>query len=572
MQKTEKPQSDTIGNLLDELAARYGEHEAVIWDNNRLNYRSLKIQADVFAMSLLAFGIKPGDHIALLSSNRTEWLIAAFAIAKVGGVTVAVSTFSTERELAWILNHSRANCVITVSSVRKQNFIALLKKLCPEIEMSVPGLLDCSSLPYLKTIISIDDPSHGAVINWQDFILRSTKVKPKELSNRQKKVTKDDICYILYTSGSTAEPKGVMLAHGNVIANGFDIGERQNLHPGDRLWFSVPLFWSFGSANALPAIITHGGCAVLQETFEPGEALNLIEKEQCTVFYGMVNMVRAMREHPLWSPKKVKSMRTGLTIGLPEDIQMMIDTLGAKELCNVYGSTETYGNAAVCNSNDSLELRLQSQGLPLPGMRIRVIDIETRQPLAAGNLGELAVAGYVTPGYFRSPELTESSFDSEGYFLTGDLGIVGRDGRIYFKGRLKEMIKIGGINVSPLEVEEVLIQHPCIQQAFVFGLSDDIRDEKIVAVIEPKEGTKIDIDSLTAYCRKELAPYKVPAYFCEKSNEDLPRTATGKINKPELKRQLEKEHNDHKGRSDQIEVQVLNSSSPIPYETSSKEE
>ena len=354
----------------------------------------------------------------------------------------------------------------------------------------------------------------------------------------QRAVGADDICYILYTSGSTATPKGVMLAHGKVIANGFDIGERMHLTAADRVWLAVPLFWSFGSANALPAIMSHGGCLVLQEIFEPGEAVALIERERCTVYYGMANMARAMREHPAHPGRRLGAMRTGLTIGPPEDIAMTIAALGADALCNVYGSTETYGNCAVTDASDPLPLRLGSQGRPLPGMTIRALDLKTQRPLPPGAIGEFAVGGYITPGYYRAPELNETAFDADGFFLTGDLGSVGTDGRIRFHGRIKEMIKTGGINVAPLEVEEVLLQHPDIVQAHVVGLPDLAKGEIVAAAVELRGGAAIDHPAVLAFCRERLANYKVPTRLVFRTAEELPRTPTGKIHKPSLVREL----------------------------------
>jgi fatty-acyl-CoA synthase len=333
-------------------------------------------------------------------------------------------------------------------------------------------------------------------------------------------------------------PKGVTLAHGGVIENGFNIGERQHLTPADRLWLAVPLFWSFGSANALPAILTHGGCAVLQESFEPGEALELLDRERCSVYYGMANMARAMLEHPDRGRRRLGSMRTGLTIGLAEDIEMTMEAVGARELCNVYGSTETYGNCAVTDAHDPLALRLHTQGLPLPGMDIRVADPETRRPLPAGEVGELCVAGHVTPGYFRAPELDAAAFDGEGYFYTGDLGLVGDDGRVRFRGRLKEMIKTGGINVAPLEVEGVLLQHPDVKQAYVVGVPDRDKDEVVVAVLELHEAAAGDAGAIAAFCRERLASYKVPTRLVFRKAEEFPRTPTGKIHKPGLRDEL----------------------------------
>jgi fatty-acyl-CoA synthase len=330
----------------------------------------------------------------------------------------------------------------------------------------------------------------------------------------------------------------VTLAHGPLIANGYDIGERQHLRAGDRLWLAVPLFWSFGSANALPAIMTHGGCIVLQESFEAGEALALIERERCSVYYGMGHMARALLEHEDHPRRRPGAMRTGLTIGPPEDIAMTIEALGAAELCNVYGSTETYGNCAVTDAKDPLPLRLHSQGQPLPGMTIRIVDLVTRRLLPAGEIGELAVRGYVTPGYFRAPELDAEAFDRDGYFLTGDLGSIEADGRVRFRGRIKEMIKTGGVNVAPLEVEQVLLQYPDTVQAHVVGLPDQSRGEIVAAVVELRAGAIPDTASILAFCRERLASYKVPVQLTIRSAAELPRTPTGKIHKPTLRQEL----------------------------------
>jgi fatty-acyl-CoA synthase len=390
----------------------------------------------------------------------------------------------------------------------------------------------------LRAVIALDGRPPTGVFSLQQFLARAESVDAAALAAAQRAVAASDICYILYTSGSTAAPKGVTLAHGPLIANGFDIGERQHLRAADRLWLAVPLFWSFGSANALPAIMTHGGCLVLQEIFEAGEALALIERERCSVYYGMGNMARALLEHENHPKRRLGAMRTGLTIGPPEDIAMTIEALGAGELCNVYGSTETYGNCAVTDAKDPLPLRLHTQGQPLPGMTIRTVDLLTRRPLPAGEIGELAVRGYVTPGYFRAPELDAEAFDPDGYFLTGDLGSM-EGGRVRFRGRLKEMIKTSGINVAPLEIEQVLLQHPDTVQAHVVGVPDQSKGEIVAAVIELRAGAIPDTASIIDFCRERLARYKVPVRLVIRSAAELPRTPTGKIHKPRLRQELQ---------------------------------
>jgi fatty-acyl-CoA synthase len=533
-----RPASSTLGDLVDEMASTTPGAEALVFRDERLNYARLKARVDGFARALLAIDIRRGDRVALLVTNRTEWIIAAFAAAKIGAVVAAVSTFSTPRELAWALEHSGAAALITLDAFRGRHFLDALRDLCPELDRQAPGALRSARLPFLHTVVVVERHAPAGVFSLREFVAQGETVDVATLGTAQQAVTPEDICYILYTSGSTAAPMGVTLAHGPLIANGFDIGERQHLRASDRLWLAVPLFWSFGSANAVPAIMTHGGCVVLQESFEAGEALALIEHERCSVYYGMGNMARALLEHPDHPGRRLGAMRTGLTIGPPDDIAMTIEALGASGLCNVYGSTETYGNCAVTDANDPLALRLHSQGPPLPGMTIRAVDLITRRPLPEGEIGELAFGGYVTPGYYRAPELDAQAFDRDGYFLTGDLGTIEADGRIRFRGRLREMIKTGGINVAPLEVEQVLLQHPDIVQAHVVGVPDRSKGEIVAAAIELRGGAATDPAAIVVFCRERLASYKVPARLAFRTAAELPRTPTGKIHKPSLVEQL----------------------------------
>jgi fatty-acyl-CoA synthase len=212
--------------------------------------------------------------------------------------------------------------------------------------------------------------------------------------------------------------------------------------------------------------------------------------------------------------------------------------LGAREICNVYGLTECYGNCSVTDAHDAPEVRRTTVGYPLPGMEIRVVDRESRKPLPAGEIGEVLVRGHLTPGYYRDPEKNAAAFDGDGFLLTGDLGFIGADGRLRFRGRIKEMIKTGGINVAPLEVEEVLLGHPAVEQAYVVGLSDPRKEEILVAVVVAKPGRDADPAALRALCRDALAAYKVPQEIYVMTREDLPVTSTGKVQKFRLAEQL----------------------------------
>jgi fatty-acyl-CoA synthase len=536
-----RPRSRTFGGLLDELAAASPDADAVVFHGERLTFAAVRDQADRLACAFLAIGVQRGDRVAILLPNRPEWVIAAVAAAKVGAGTVAISSFSTAREIAWTLEHARPSVVVTMETFLGRAYLDAILEVVPALALGEPGALRSERLPELRAVVSIDARRHDGVYAWADLLERAGAVREGALAAAQAATSPADPCFILYTSGSTATPKGVMLVHDSLIDNGFEIGERMHLTGADRVWLAVPLFWSFGSANALPAIWTHGGALVLQERFEPGEALALLEEERCSVYYGMANMARAMLEHPDRRRRALRSMRTGLTIGLPEDIAMTMEAVNAPELCNVYGATETYGNCAVTDAHDPRARRLATQGLPLPGMAIHVVEPGSGRLLPPGTVGELRVRGRVTPGYYRESEQTRAAFDAEGFFITGDLGMLDADGRVRFHGRLKEMIKTGGINVSPLEVEGVLLGHPAVKQAYVVGLSDRSKGEVAAAAVELHAGAAATAEALTAFCRERLASYKVPARIVFRSAGEFPLTATGKVQKPRLREELERQ-------------------------------
>jgi fatty-acyl-CoA synthase len=339
---------------------------------------------------------------------------------------------------------------------------------------------------------------------------------------------------LVYTSGSSNRPKAVPLDHFAAIENGFNIGERQGMVRGDRVLLSIPLFWSYGAINALPAAMSHGATLVLQSHFEAAGALDLIEKEKCTVIYTLPAMTNALVAHSEFRRERTASLRTGVTIGAPQDITKAAVELGIGEICNIYGATENYGNCCVTPHNWPLERRAACQGPPLPGVTLRIREPESGALLAVGEIGEIEVRGYLTRGYDGdSARANAETFTGDGFFRTGDLGLLDEDGSLHFTGRRSEMIKRSGINVSPVEVEETLQQHGDVALAGVTGLEDASRGEIIVAYVVARPGHNIAADSVLAFCRDRLSRYKLPDRLIVVDR--LPLTVTGKLMRRELK-------------------------------------
>lgn len=528
------PQSRTLPDLLDEMAARYPDREAVVWGKERLVYRDYRARVRQLAKGLLALGVERGDKVALLMENRTEWLLADFAVTMLGATLVPVSTWSTGRELAYVLRHSDAATLITVDRFRGRDFLAVLAEAGAA---PTAGRGQAPAGPELRHVICLGAERYRGLTPFSDLEALGAGVSDADLWARQRAVEPRDVAYILYTSGTTSTPKGVPLQHFGLIENMFNIGERQHLTEADRLWLGVSLFWGFGCENALLAVMTHGGAVVLQDHFEPGEALALIERERCSVYYGTPNIALALWEHPERRRRDLRSLRTGAAIGPPPAMQMVMD-IGAAEICNVYGLTECYGNCALTDARDPVEVRLHTVGRPLPGTEIRIADPRTHRPLPPGEVGEIGIRGYLMPGYYKDPEKNAAAFDADGWFLTGDFGLIDADGRLSFRGRIKEMVKTGGINVAPLEVEEVLLTHPDVEQAYVVGVPDPRKEEAVAAVIVLKEERRVSADDLRAFCRQALAAFKVPQHFRFATRAELPLTASGKVQKHRLRETL----------------------------------
>jgi fatty-acyl-CoA synthase len=506
----------TFFELVAAIAQDAPDRPAVLTAGRGATYAGLQQRALRVAGGLARLGVGPDSRVGLLCNNRVEWIESLLAVSRIGATLVPISTWSTAAELEFILGDCRVDTLITLDGFGGQQWREAL--LGSEVVKA-----------HVRTIVLVEGTPAEGWLSYEHL----AKPGPAPLARRPVADSHKPFV-ILYTSGSSARPKAVPLVEAVILENGFNIGERQGLCASDRVLASIPLFWSYGAANALPATLTHGATMVLQSRFEPAGALDLIEQHRCTGIYTLPAMTSALLAHPAFRPERTKTLRTGVTIGSPQDVIKAAGELGIREICNIYGSTETYGNCCVTPHDWPLERRAASQGPPLPGVTLRIRDGATGALLPAGEVGQIEVKGHLTPGYlFDSARHNSEVFTADGWFRTGDLGRLNGDGTLVYAGRSSEMIKRSGINVSPAEVEEVLQQHPDVGLAGVTGAPDPVKGEVIIAYVIPRPGATISQDGLVAFCRERLSTYKLPDHVIAAT--DLPLTPTGKLMRRELK-------------------------------------
>src|SRR6266550_4210496 len=525
------PDSRTLFELLRGQAERFPERVAVICGDRVATYRALVDAAGRIGAGLHAAGFGRGDRVGLLINNRLEWLECCFGAAAIGATVVPFSTWSKPQELAYLLADAEIDALFAVEAFAGQNFAEALARLVPEATTARPGQWRSREFPRLRRIVMLGGALQPGWIAYDEF-------RDDDAPAPDEEARPEADALILYTSGSSARPKAVRLQHYGVIENGFNIGERMGLGPDDRVLLAPPLFWSYGAANALPATLTHGATLVLQTRFEPGEWLGLIERRRCTAVYTLPSMTDAGLRHPEFRRERVKSLRPGLMIGSPEEVRVAAEELGADQICNIYGATETYGNCCVTPCDWPLDRRMHSQGPPLPGMRLRIVDPENGRVLPAGETGLVEVGGHVTPGYAgESAAHNAVAFTADGYFRTGDVGFLDAQGDFRFVGRDAEIIKRGGINVSPAEVESLLLQYPGVAEAAVVGAAAGERGQAIVAFVVAHPGVSLDPDALREHCRRLASSYKVPDHI--EIRDALPVTETGKLFRRALRDQAQ---------------------------------
>jgi acyl-CoA synthetase (AMP-forming)/AMP-acid ligase II len=508
--------SATTTAVLAAVAAEQPEGVFVIADDGELTYGEAATRCAAISSRFEALGLKPGDRVGILLPNGIRWCCALLAAHAAGLSVVPLNTWYRIDELERVLVRSRVRAVITQNTIFGHDFGTDLS--------SIAGRLDPNEFfGTFEWPADADEPT-GLPPTADSAALAVLTATPSR---------EQDEALLMFTSGSTAEPKAVRLSQRGLVLNAHAIGERQGVRATDRFWFASPLFFVFGCANALPNTLTHGATLCVQERFDPALALQFIERHRCSVYYGVAPVTRALVACPDLACRDISSLRTGTANATPDDLRLVIDVLGVTRVCNAYGMTEGYGHTTLTDHTDSRETRINSQGRPLPTQELRICD-DAGEETPASQPGHILIRGAITSGYLDGESPT---FDDDGWFRTGDVGHLDAEGRLHFLGRSSDMMKVKGINIAPAEVELVLARHPRVSEVFVFGLPTAEGDEEVgcalVSETAPGEHAELVAD-VTAWARTQMAKYKIPTAVRVLRADQLPLTATGKVSKRAL--------------------------------------
>ncbi len=535
----------TVGSLLDEIACRYPDNEALVYHERglRYTYRQFNDACRLLAKGLLRLGIKKGDNISIWAYNVPEWVLLQFASAKIGAILVTVNTSYKSAELEYILNQSDSTSLFMVGSFKESDYVDVLSGVVPELATSQPGALSSPKLPFLKNVIFIGSETPAGMLNFDSIIKLGEGVPDAELAAVEATLNCHETINMQYTSGTTGFPKGVMLTHSNIVNNGFNIGECMKFSEKDRLCIPVPFFHCFGCVLAVMASVTHGTTMVPVEIFDPLKVLQTIEKEKCTAVHGVPTMFIAELEHPEFSTFDLTTLRTGIMAGsnCPIEVMKKVNSqMHASEITIAYGQTESSPVITQTRTDDAIELRVATVGRSLPDVEVKIVDIETGETLPPGKQGELCTRGYhVMRGYYKMPDETARAIDSENWLHTGDLAIMDDHGYCKITGRIKNMIIRGGENIYPREIEEFLYTHPKVSDIQVYGVPDRKYGEQVMAAVILKNGVEMSEEEIREFCRGKIANYKIPKYV--KFVDSYPMTASGKIQKFKMREMAIKE-------------------------------
>jgi acyl-CoA synthetase (AMP-forming)/AMP-acid ligase II len=523
----------TLGGWLREVTARFGPSEALVLHEidvtARWSYDDLWERANEVARALIACGVGKGTRVGVLMSNRPEFLSAVFGTALAGGVAATLSTFSTQAELDHLLQSSACSVLLFERTVLKKEFGEMLAALEPEIASARPGELRSLRFPFLRHIVSIGGGS-GAIEDWQAFLSRGADVEQALVDATAATVTPADPGVLFFSSGSTSKPKGILSAHRGPSLQLWRWKRFLQAGPDARAWSANGFFWSGNFAMAIGGALSSGGSLILQKTFDPEEALELMEREKATMAFAWPHQYAQLEAAANWGQVDLSSLHY-VNVALAKHPTVNTDW---QEPWSAYGNTETFTISAIYDSGTPEARAGVGHGYPLAGNVFKVVDPLTGAVVRLGERGELAVKGATMMlGYVGIP--LDETLDEEGFFLTGDGGYFDAGGRLHWEGRLNDIIKTGGANVSPIEIDTVLKAMPGVKVAQTVGVPHDTLGELVVTCIVPHNGATLDEDGVRSFAKESLASYKVPRRVLFFGADELEMTGSAKIKTADLK-------------------------------------
>lgn len=524
----------TYGDLVNRAAARYGNKECLYFEGQRWSFRQVQAEIDRVAKGLMALGLQPGDHVSLWLVNRPEWVFIQFALAKIGAVLVPINTRFRTGDLEYVVRQSDTTTLIAADRSGPIDYLAMIRDLCPELATSCRERLALAAFPALRRVVLLGERHYAGTYGWQEVLALAEQVSDAELHQRESAVDPDATATIMYTSGTTGFPKGVMHCH-NIMRNIMDEANRIGIKQSDVIMMYLPLFHAFGIYEGPLMCFVTGARMVLTPTFDPGEVLRLIEQERCTLTHGFDTHFHDLMQHPDFDARDTSSIRTGvLASGLDSSIpvaRQAHEKFG--RFVSGWGMTEVGVGGALGFPHDPPEANIGLSGYPLVGYEFKIVDPDTGAELPPNTPGEIYCKTYMLmQGYYKKPQETAKAVDQDGWLHSGDMGLLTEDGYLRFLGRYKEMLKVGGENMDPVELESRLLQHPAVNQAKVVGVPDARLNEVPAACVVLNPGANVSAEELMQFCH-DIANFKRPRHVV--FMKEYPMTASGKVQKFNLR-------------------------------------